>query len=153
MDSTTVDLSLTLFPWADFRASKSWIKIQTQIDLRGPIPTCIFIAGARYHDVFWLDDLFFEPGAFYVMDLGYMDFARMNLIVCAGVFSVIRAKDTLHFSRQCSRPVDMQTGLRSDQIGKPTLRKTREDFPSLLRKIRYYDEETNRDFVFLTNNP
>jgi hypothetical protein len=152
LDSTTVDLSLTLFPWADFRKTKSGIKIHTQIDLRGPIPTCIFITGARQHDVLWLDELVFDPGAFYVMDRGYMDFKRMELIARAGAFFVTRAKDNLRFSRQCSQPVDMRTGLRSDQIGKPTLSKAREDFPSLLRKVRYYDEDTNRDFVFLTNN-
>ncbi len=152
LDSTTVDLSLTLFPWADFRKTKAGIKMHTQIDLRGPIPTCIFISGARQHDVLWLDELVFEAGAFYVMDRGYMDFKRMNLIACAGAFFVTRAKDNLRFSRQRSQAVDMRTGLRSDQVGKPTLAKARSDFPSLLRKVRYYDEETNRDFVFLTNN-
>jgi len=152
LDSTTVDLSLTLFPWADFRKTKSGIKMHTQIDLRGPIPTCIFITGARQHDVLWLDELVFEAGAFYVMDRGYMDFKRMDLIARAGAFFVTRAKDNLRFSRQWSQAVDMRTGLRSDQVGKPTLPKARSDFPSLLRKVRYYDEETNRDFVFLTNN-
>ena len=152
LDSTTVDLSLTLFPWADFRKTKAGIKMHTQIDLRGPIPTCIFITGARQHDVLWLDELVFEAGAFYVMDRGYMDFKRMDLIARAGAFFVTRAKDNLRFSRQWSQAVDMRTGLRSDQVGKPTLPKARVDFPSLLRKVRYYDEETNRDFVFLTNN-
>ena len=152
LDSTTVDLSLTLFPWADFRKTKAGIKIHTQIDLRGPIPTCIFVSGARQHDVRWLDDLFFEPGAFYVMDRGYMDFQRLHLIAQAGAFFVTRAKDNLQFARQRSQPVDMRTGLRSDQIGKPELPKARGDFPSLLRKVRYYDQKKNRDFVFLTNN-
>lgn len=152
LDSTTIDLSLTLFPWADFRKTKAGIKMHTQIDLRGPIPTCLFITGARQHDVLWLDELVFEAGAFYVMDRGYMDFKRMELIARAGAFFVTRAKDNLRFSRQWSQAVDMRTGLRSDQIGKPTLSKARSDFPSLLRKVRYYDEETNRDFVFLTNN-
>lgn len=152
LDSTTIDLSLTLFPWADFRKTKAGIKMHTQIDLRGPIPTCVFITGARQHDVLWLDDLVFEPGAFYVMDRGYMDFKRMQLMARAGAFFVTRAKDNLRFSRQWSQAVDMRTGLRSDQIGKPTLPKARSDFPSLLRKVRFYDEESNRDFVFLTNN-
>jgi hypothetical protein len=152
LNSTTVDLSLTLFPWADFRKTKAGIKMHTQIDLRGPIPTCIFISAARQHDVRWLDDLLFEPGAFYVMDRGYMDFSRLNLIVCAGAFFVTRAKDNLQFARQVSRPVDYPSGVRSDQIGKPKLPKARADFPSLLRKVRYYDEETGRDLVFLTNN-
>jgi hypothetical protein len=152
LDSTTVDLSLTLFPWADFRKTKAGIKMHTQIELRGPIPTCIFITGARQHDGLWLDELVFEAGAFYVMDRGYMDFKRMELIARAGAFFVTRAKDNLRFSRQWSQAVDMRTGLRSDQVGKPTLLKACSDFPSLLRKVRYYDEETNRDFVFLTNN-
>ena len=152
LDSTTVDLSLTLFPWADFRKTKAGIKMHTQIDLRGPIPTCIFISAARQHDVRWLDDLFFEPGAFYVMDRGYMDFKRMDLIVQAAAFFVTRAKDNLQFARQVSRPVDYPSGVRSDQLGKPRLPKARADFPSLLRKIRYYHEETGRDLVFLTNN-
>ena len=152
LDSTTIDLSLTLFPWADFRRTKAGIKLHTQLDLRGPIPTCIYITGARQHDVRWLDELLFEPGAFYVMDRGYMDFRRLNRIACAGAFFVTRAKDNLRFSRQHSRPVDYQTGLRSDQIGKPTLAKARAAFPGLLRKVRYCDAERKRDLVFLTNH-
>lgn len=152
LDSTTIDLSLTLFPWADFRRTKAGIKLHTQIDLRGPIPTCIHITGARQHDVRWLDQLCFEPGAFYVMDRGYMDFKRLNWIASAGAFFVTRAKDNLRFSRQRSVPVDYAAGLRSDQIGKPTLAKTRKAFPALLRKVRYFDEETQRHLVFLTNH-
>ncbi|MDX2186606.1 MAG: IS4 family transposase [Opitutaceae bacterium] len=152
LDSTTVDLSLTLFPWADFRKTKAGIKIHTQIDLRGPIPTCLFITGARQHDVLWLDELLFEPGAFYVMDRGYMDFARLNRIAQSAAFFVSRAKDNLQFARQTSRPVDMLAGVRSDQVGKPKLAKARRDFPSLLRKVRYFDADTRRDLVFLTNN-
>jgi hypothetical protein len=152
LDSTTIDLSLTLFPWADFRRTKAGIKLHTQIDLRGPIPTCIYITGARRHDVLWLDELIFEPGAFYVMDRGYMDFSRLNRIASAGAFFVTRAKDNLRFSRQRSLPVDYPAGVRSDQIGKPTLANARAAFPSLLRKVRYFDADTGRDFVFLTNH-
>lgn len=152
LDSTTIDLSLTLFPWADFRRTKAGIKMHTQLDLRGPIPTCIYITSARQHDVRWLDELFFEPGAFYVMDRGYMDFKRLNSIACAGAFFVTRAKDNLRFSRQRSRPVDYLAGGRSDQIGKPTLTKARNAFPSPLRRVRYFDQETQRDLVFLTNH-
>lgn len=152
LDSTTVDLSLTLFPWADFRKTKAGIKLHTQIDLRGPIPTCIFITGARQHDVLWLDELLFEAGAFYVMDRGYMDFARLNRIASSGAFFVTRAKDNLQFARQVSQPVDYLSGVRSDQIGRPKLGKARADFPALLRKVRYFDKETQRDLVFLTNN-
>lgn len=152
LDSTTIDLSLTLFPWADFRRTKAGVKLHTQIDLRGPIPTCIHITGARQHDVRWLDELCFEPGACYVMDRGYMDFTRLNLIAQAGAFFVTRAKDNLRFSRQRSLPVDHPAGLRSDQIGRPTLAKAREAFPGLLRKVRYFDQETQRELVFLTNH-
>ena len=150
--STTIDLSLTLFPWADFRRTKAGIKMHTQIDLRGPIPTCIYITGARQHDVLWLDDLLLEPGAFYVMDRGYMEFSRLNRIVAAGAFFVTRAKDNLRFSRQRSLPVDYLAGMRSDPIGKPTLAKARAAFPSLLRKVRSFDADTGRDFVFLANH-
>ena len=124
----------------------------TQIDLRGPIPTCIHITGARRHDVLWLDDLVFEPGAFYVIDRGYMDFKRLNLIDRAGAFFVTRAKDNLRFSRQHSFPVAQTTGLRSDQIGKLTLPKAQQDFPWPLRRVRYFDEETDRYLIFLTNH-
>ncbi len=152
LDSTTIDLSLTLFPWADFRQTKAGIKLHTQIDLRGPIPTCIHITGARQHDVGWLDNLIFEAGAFYLMDRGYMDFARLILIVNAGAFFVTRAKSNLQFTRHYSIPVDRFTGLRSDHVGKPTLAKSRQAFPALLRKVRYYDSETGKKLIFLTNN-
>lgn len=152
LDSTTIDLTLSLFPWADFRQTKAGIKLHTQIDLRGPIPTCIHITGARQHDVNWLDSLFFEAGAFYLMDRGYMDFVRLALIAKAGAFFVTRAKTNLQFTRHYSQPVDRFTGLRSDHIGKPTLEKSREAFPMLLRRVRYFDSETSKEFVFLTNN-
>lgn len=152
LDSTTIDLSLTLFPWADFRQTKAGIKLHTQIDLRGPIPTCICITGARQHDVGWLDSLLFEAGAFYLMDRGHMDFSRLILIANAGAFFVTRAKSNLQFTRHYSKPVDRFTGLRSDHVGKPTLTKSRNAFPVLLRKVRYYDSETSRELVFLTNN-
>jgi hypothetical protein len=152
LDSTTIDLSLTLFPWADFRKTKAGVKMHTQLDLRGPIPTCIHVTSARQHDVLWLDALVFEPGAFYVMDRGYMDFARLGHIAGAGAFFVTRAKDNLRFSRQRSRPVDDPGGVRSDQVGKPTLAASRKMFPWPLRKVRYFDAETRRDLVFLTNH-
>ena len=152
LDSTTIDLTLTLFPWADFRQTKAGIKMHTQIDLRGPIPTCIHITGARQHDVGWLDSLFFEAGAFYLMDRAYMDFERLALIAKAGAFFVTRAKSNLQFTRHHSLPVDRLTGLRSDHVGKPTLDKSRAAFPMLLRRVKYIDLETGKEFVFLTNN-
>lgn len=152
LDSTTIDLTLSLFPWADFRQTKAGIKLHTQIDLRGPIPTCIHITGARQHDVGWLDSLFFEAGAFYLMDRGYMDFVRLALIAKAGAFFVTRGKTNLQFTRHYSLPVDRFTGLRSDHVGKPTLEKSREAFPMPLRRVRYFDSETSKEFFFLTNN-
>lgn len=152
LDSSTIDLSLTLFPWASFRKTKAGIKLHTQIDLRGPIPTCIHVTEAKLHDVRWLDDLVFEPGAIYVMDRGYMDFSRLAKIDAAGAFFVTRAKTNLRFSRYRSTPVDQSVGLRSDQIGRPTLAKARADFPSLLRKVSYFDSNLSRNFVFLSNH-
>ena len=150
LDSTTIDLSLTLFPWADFRRTKAGIKLHTQVDLRGPIPTCLHITGARQHDVRWLDALRFEPGAFYVIDRGYLDFKRLDLIARAGAFFVTRAKDNRRFSRQRSLPVTA-AAVRSDQLGKPTLPKARTAFPSLLRRGCYFAAETKRTLSFLTN--
>jgi hypothetical protein len=152
LDSTTIDLSLSLFPWADFRSTKAGIKMHTQLDLRGPIPTCIHITGARNADVHWLDDLLFEAGAFYVMDRGYMDFARLALIVQAGSFFVTRAKSNLRFTRHYSMPRDCLEGVLSDQVGSPSLAKSASDFPYPLRRVRYFDAESSKHLVFLTNN-
>jgi len=152
LDSTTIDLSLSLFPWADFRSTKAGIKMHTQLDLRGPIPTCIHITGARKADVHWLDDLLFESGAFYVMDRGYMDFARLARIVLAGAFFVTRAKTNLRFTRHRSLPRDCLDGVLSDQIGCPSLPKAATNFPWPLRRVHYFDAESSKHLVFLTNN-
>ena len=152
LDSTTIDLSLSLFPWADFRSTKAGIKMHTQLDLRGPIPTCIHITGARNADVHWLDDLLFEAGAFYVMDRGYMDFARLARIVQAGSFFVTRAKSNLRFTRHYSMPRDCLEGVLSDQVESPSLPKAAADFPYPLRRVRYFDAESSKHLVFLTNN-
>jgi hypothetical protein len=152
LDSTTIDLSLTLFPWADFRRTKAGVKIHTQPDLRGPIPTCIHVTNARQHDVLWLDELVLEPGAFYVMDRGYMDFQRLGRMAAAGAFFVTRAKDHLRFTRHRSLPADAATGVRSDQIGKLTLARSRAAFPWPLRKVHYFDAATGRALIFLTNH-
>ena len=152
LDSTTIDLSLSLFRWADFRATKSGIKMHTQIDLRGSIPTCALIGPARPHDVLWLDEVIFEPGAFYLMDRGYMDFLRLYRIVQAGAFFVTRAKDNLRFARRYSCTAEPGGAVCSDQVGRPALPKARADFPVPLRRIRYFDEQTKSYLVFLTNN-
>ncbi|MFI0347247.1 MAG: IS4 family transposase [Chthoniobacterales bacterium] len=151
LDSTTIDLCLKLFPWADFRSTKAGIKMHTQLDLRGSIPSVIDIP-AKKADVKWLDDLIFEAGSFYIMDRGYIDFERLFMIAKAQAFFVTRAKDKLRFTRHYSTPTDGSTGIRSDQVGKFTLPKARQDHPIQLRRIRFYDDENKRYFIFLTNN-
>jgi hypothetical protein len=152
LDSTTIDLSLTLFPWADFRRTKAGVKIHTQLDLRGRIPTCIHVTNTRQHDVLWLAELVLEPGAFYVLDRGYLDFQRLGRMAAAAAFFVTRAKDQLRFTRHRSRPSDAATGMRSDQIGKLARAHSRAAFPWPLRKVHYCDAETGRDLIFLTNH-
>jgi hypothetical protein len=152
LDSTTIDLSLGLFGWADFRSTKAGIKLHTQLDLKGPIPTVIKMGPAREADVLWLDQLCFEAGAFYVIDRGYLDFLRLAKIAAAGAFFVTRAKDNLCFTRHQSLPIDYATGLRSDHLGKLSRDRARTDFPWPLRRIRFYDLETDTTLVFLTNH-
>jgi transposase len=122
------------------------------IGFKGPIPTCIYISDAKLCDVKYLDALIFEPGAIYIMDKGYIDWARLHQIASAGAFFVIRAKDNLRFTRYKSQSVDKGTGLRSDQIGKLSIPKSRGDFPAFLRKVPFYDEEKKKHLIFLTNN-
>jgi hypothetical protein len=152
LDSTTIDLSLQLFPWAEFRSTKAGVKLHTQLDLRGPIPVHIEVRAARSHDVLWLDTLIFEPGAFYLLDRAYMDFTRLARIARAGAFFVTRAKDNLRFSRFGSNPEVFGGGVSSDQVGQPTLPKAREAFPWPLRRIRFVDPDTGKKLVFLTNH-
>ena len=152
LDSTTIDLSLQLFPWAEFRSTKAGVKLHTQLDLRGPIPVQIEVRAARSHDVLWLDTLIFEPGAFYLLDRAYMDFTRLAKIARAGAFFVTRAKDNLRFSRFGSNPKVFGSGVSSDQVGQPTLPKAREAFPWPLRRIRFVDPDTAKKLVFLTNH-
>lgn len=152
LDSTTIDLSLQLFPWAEFRSTKAGVKLHTQLDLRGPIPVQIEVRAARSHDVLWLDTLIFEPGAFYLLDRAYMDFTRLAKIARAGAFFVTRAKDNLRFSRIGSNPKIFGSGVSSDQVGRLTLPKAREAFPWPLRRIRFVDPDTGKKLVFLTNH-
>ena len=152
LDSTTIDLSLQLFPWAEFRSTKAGVKLHTQLDLRGPIPVQIEVRAARSHDVLWLDTLIFEPGAFYLLDRAYMDFTRLAKIARAGAFFVTRAKDNLRFSRFGSNPKIFGSGVSSYQVGRPTLPKAREAFPWPLRRIRFVDPDTGKKLVFLTNH-
>jgi hypothetical protein len=152
LDSTTIDLCLSLFPWARFRSTKAAIKLHTLLDLRGPIPTMILILQGKQADVGVLDELILEPGAFYVMDRGYVDFARLYRFVLAGAFFVTRAKTGLQINRLESRSVDQSTGVRSDQIVWLKLTKSIEHYPDRFRRVSYTDPQTGKSLVFLTNN-
>lgn len=152
LDSTTIDLCLSLFPWARFRKRKGAIKLHTLLDLRGNIPSFIRITEGKVHDVNILDELIPEPGAFYIMDRGYIDFARLyTLAQCLGFF-VTRAKTNLKFRRLYSHPVDKTTGLRCDQTIVLTGVNTSDHYPEKLRRIRYFDAESPKTLTFLTNN-
>jgi hypothetical protein len=151
-DSTTIDLCLSVFPWAKFRKNKAAVKLHTLLDLRGNIPVVISITNGKMHDVNALDDLVFEPGAIYIFDKAYVDFARLYRIHQSLAFFVTRAKSNFVFKRLYSQPVDKSTGVRADQIIMVTGFYTLMDYPERLRRIRYYDIETKKRFVFLTNN-
>ena len=151
-DSTTIDLCLSLFPWARFRRRKGAVKLHTLLDLRGNIPSFIYISHGKTHDVIALDHLVLEPGAFYIMDRGYIDFARLYAFTEQMAFFIVRGKRNLDYGRQAYRSVDKSTGLRSDQ--KIVLKgpKTSKEYPVPLRRITYVDAEIRRRFTFLTNN-
>lgn len=151
-DSTTIDLCLSVFPWAKFRKTKAAVKLHTLLDLRGNIPVVIGITNGKIHDVNALDDLVFETGAIYVFDRAYVDFARLYRIHQSLAFFVTRAKSNFVFKRLYSQPVDKSTGIRADQIIMVTGFYTLLDYPEKLRRIRYFDVETKKLFVFLTNN-
>src|SRR3954470_20706817 len=152
LDSTTIDLCLSLFPWAWFRRRKGAVKLHTLVDLRGNIPTFVRITHGKTHDVTVLDHLPIEPGAFYVMDRGYVDFRRLYRFTICSAFFVTRAKRGLDSPRRSRRRVDKSTGLRSDQTIVLAGPKTSRLYPDPLRRISFYDAENDRRFVFLTNN-
>jgi len=152
LDSTTIDLCLSLFPWAKFRKHKGAIKMHTLLNLRGRIPEFIRITDANVHDVNILDELIPEPGSFYVMDRAYIDFERLYLLNQCGTFFVVRAKSNLDFRRIFSKKIDKSTGILCDQIIVLTGIKTSKKYPEKLRRIKFFDAETNKTFVFLTNN-
>jgi hypothetical protein len=152
LDSTTIDLCLNLFPWARFRSAKAAIKLHTLLDLRGSIPTFISISHGKQADVRVLDELVLEPGAFYVMDRGYVDFKRLYGFVLASAFFVTRCKTNMQFNRLESRPVASSAGVRSDQTIWLRNLSSIEHYPDKLRRIHFVDEETGKSFFFLTNN-
>ncbi|MDX9847446.1 MAG: IS4 family transposase [Tenuifilaceae bacterium] len=152
LDSTTIDLCLSVFWWAEFRKTKGGVKMHTLFDVVTSIPSFLYISEASLHDVNVLDILHFEAGSFYIMDKAYIDFLRLFRLHQQGAFFVTRAKENIRFKRMYSRPVDKGTGLIYDQIGRLEKSKSREKFPDKLRRIKYYDGENNTLFVFLTNN-
>jgi hypothetical protein len=151
LDSTTIDLCLTMFPWATFRQTKSAIKLHTLMDLRGSIPVFISITEGSVHDVNILDKILIEAGSIYVMDRGYVDFSRLHRIEQARAFFVTRAKSNLRFYVRQSNPVDRSAGLRCDQIIGLSIAKSKVDYPAKLRRIRYIDPETGQSLTFITN--
>ncbi len=152
LDSTTIDLCLALFPWAPFRQAKAAVKLHTLLDLRGAIPTFIHISDGKLHDVNVLDLLSPEPGAYYVMDRGYLDFARLYVLQQAGSFFVTRAKSNSKFKRLVSQQVERSTGVICDQVVELTVFYSHQGYPERLRRIRFKDPETAKTLVFLTNN-
>lgn len=151
-DSTTVELCLTLFPWASFRKTKAGIKMHTAVDVRGNIPSFIHITDAKQHDVKALDEMTFEPGAYYLVDRGYLDFGRLYGICAAGAFFVTRAKRNTLFKRRYSGPVDKSLGLRSDQEGVLCGVKAPKQYPAPIRRVAYRDTKTDKRLCFLTNS-
>ena len=152
LDSSTIDLCLALFPWARFRKTKGAVKLHTLLDLRGSIPTFIHISDGKLGDVNILDQLAFEAGSFYVMDRGYIDFARLYVLHQAQAFFVTRAKSNLQYQRVYSHPIDKTTGLRCDQTIRLTGIHPSEDYPIHLRRVKFYDVKHDKLLVFLTNN-
>lgn len=152
LDATTIDLCLSMFPWAKFRKNKGAVKLHTLLDLRGNIPTFIHISDGKLHDVNILDILPLEAGAFYVMDRGYLDFTRLYTISQSNAFFVTRAKSNLKYRRIYSHPIDRSTGLICDQSIMLTGFYQHKGYPEMMRRVKYYDAKTDKTLVFLTNN-
>jgi hypothetical protein len=152
LDSTTIDLCLSLFPWAHSRKTKAAVKLHTMLDPRGSIPALSFITDGKVHDVNILDYLIPEPSSFYVMDRGYLDYTRLHTIHLSQAFFIIRAKTNTQFRRVYSREVDRSCGLICDQAGLFTGFYTAQEYPEKIRLIKFYDSETNKRLVFLSNN-
>ena len=152
LDSTTIDLCLSLFPWAKFRKHKAAVKMHTLLDLHGNIPTFIRITDGKVHDVNVLDEILPEAGAFYVMDRGYVDFERLNVFTLSAAFFVVRTKSNVLLQRRYSHPVDKTTGVRSDHTVILTAINSAKAYPEPLRRVSYLDVKTRKRFKFLTNN-
>jgi len=152
LDATIIDLCLSVFPWARYRRRDAAVKLHTQVDLRGLIPTVVHITEGKRADVTFLDGLVIEPGAIYIMDRGYVDFERLHRFTDEAAFFVTRTKKGIRFRRRVSRPVDFATGLRSDHTVGLATAAARRAYPGLLRRVRYVDPTTTKQLTFLTNN-
>jgi len=152
LDATIIDLCLSVFPWARYRRRDAAIKLHTQLDLRGPIPTVVQITQGKAADVTFLDDLPLEAGAIYIMDRGYVDFERLHRFTEEAAFFVTRTKKGIRFRRRTSRPVDFATGLQSDHTVGLVTADARRNYPASLRRVRYVDPKTKKRLGFLTNN-
>jgi hypothetical protein len=152
LDTTTIDLSLSLFPWARFRKTKAAVKLHTLLDLRGNIPTFIHISDGKMHEVNVLEHIVFDATGFYIMDRGFIDCARLHTLHLAQAFFVIRAKSDLQYRRVYSRAIDKSTGLRCDQTIKLANARSYNDYPVAMRRIKFYDAKHDKLFVFLTNS-
>ena len=152
LDASTIDLCLSLYPWARFDPLRSGLKIHTQLELHSHLPAQILVTLATYQENLWLDQLLYQPGAFYIMDRGYMDFKRLYAIEQARAWFVVRAKKTLSYGRQHSQPINLTTGLRSDQIITLKSFRAARAYPDKLRRVRFYDAQNCRGLVFLTNH-
>lgn len=151
-DSTTIDLCLSVFWWAEFRKNKGGIKLHTLYDIKTSIPSLLFITNAITHDVNMLDELSYEAGSFYIMDKGYIDFTRLYNLHCNKAYFVMRAKRNMQFRRIYSKKVDKTTGLIYDQIGKLVTINSLKSYPEKIRRIKYYDAKNDKLFIFITNN-
>ena len=147
IDSTTIDLCLSIFPWASFRTSKAAVKVHTQLDLRGPLPVLVHVTDGKVHDVNWLDSILFESGCFYLLDRGYVDFKRLWRVNQAGAYFVTRAKSNLQFYRCHSRP-PQGDGVIADQVIRLTVVRSKQDYPARLRRVVYRDPETGNSWFF-----
>ena len=152
LDASTIDLCLSLFPWARFRKTKGAIKLHTLLDLRGSIPSFISVTEGNVHDVNVLDELIPEPGAFYIMDRAYLDFERLYLLNQYMAFFIIRSKSNTRFRRLYSHPIDKSTGLRCDQTIVLTGIHTKKYYPDKIRRVKFFDDQKDRSFSFLSNN-
>ncbi|HEX5399613.1 MAG TPA: IS4 family transposase, partial [Verrucomicrobiae bacterium] len=152
LDASVIDLCLSVYPWARFDALRSGVKLHTQLELHSALPAQLLVSLATFQEVCWLDQLAWEPGAFYLMDRAYVDWARLYAIEQARAWFVVRAKKSLRCSRLHSHPVDRATGLRCDQIIRLQAFYAAKDYPDKLRRVRFYDAEHQRALVFLTNH-